>query len=109
MGGNRTDIVITLATKLTPAPTVQVREVDGEIVVLDTAQNRFAGLNQVGARIWGLLAEGKVLSDVVTDLSARYPAVPQETLEADILRLAGEFHERGWMCDATPSSASGRA
>ena len=37
---------------------VQWRAVEGEIVALDTRESQYLGVNESGADLWGMLAEG---------------------------------------------------
>ncbi len=82
--------MITLATRVRPAKNVLCRGVAGESVLLDAASGSYFGLDEVGARIWALLAAGEPLERIVTVLAGEYDA-PEERLRADLLALVEEL------------------
>src|SRR5262245_45288347 len=84
----------TLASVVAPNPEVAFRAVDGEMVLLDLETGTYFGLDQVGARVWTLLADGGRLGDVLSALHAEYE-VDAATLERDLLALVGELCARG--------------
>lgn len=72
---------------------VMARQVGDDIVILDLASGTYFGLDSVGARIWQLIGEGKMLADVCEVLLAEYE-VTREELERDLARLLDELHSR---------------
>ena len=70
------------------------REIDGEGVVLDLASGVYFGLNEAGARIWALLAQGKSREDIVATLLEEYE-VPPEQLGKDVDDLLQRLVEKG--------------
>ena len=66
------------------------RDLGGEAVLLDVASGSYFGLNEVGARVWRLITEGKTLPEVAAALAAEY-AVPGEQLQADLLALVEDL------------------
>lgn len=87
----------TLETYYVVSETIQVREVDDEIIVLDIEQNRFSGLDKVGAQIWNALSAGHKPAEALATLARRYPAVPRNILESDVVRLTENLCARGWI------------
>ena len=81
-------------SKVTIPTQVMARTVGDETVILDLASGTYFGLDPVGARIWALMGEGKMLSEICATMLEEYE-VEREQLEADVLRLADELAERG--------------
>ncbi len=51
-------------------------------ILLDARRGRYFGVDEVGASIWGMLAGGATLAQLVDGLEAEY-ASPREALEQD--------------------------
>jgi hypothetical protein len=68
------------------------RDLDGEAVILDLSAGRYFGLNEIGTRIWQLIAENGTLKTVFDVLCAEYDA-PPETIERDLLMLVSSLAE----------------
>lgn len=68
------------------------RDLSGEAVILDLNAGTYFGLNEVGTRIWQLIAEKGNLRAVFETLSAEYDAAP-EALERDLLALVSRLIE----------------
>lgn len=85
---------ISLDAKISPSPDVVGRVVGGELVLLDLESATYFGLNQVGSRVWTLVAELGSLRKVCEAMEREY-AVPREQLERDILSLARELRDKG--------------
>jgi hypothetical protein len=88
-----------LTDKLAIPAQVMARTVGDETVILDLASGTYFGLDPVGARIWALMGEGRVLADICATMLEEYE-VEREQLEADVLRLATELAERGLVVPA---------
>jgi len=73
---------------------VVFRELEGEIVILNLEKGEYFGVDDVGTRVWTLLAEGRSLREVADIMVSEYD-VPRETVAADLLRLAGELISHG--------------
>jgi hypothetical protein len=73
---------------------VMARELGGEIVILDLASGNYFGLDEVGARIWKLIGEGKTLGETLDILLAEYE-VERPQLEADLLGLVERLEAQG--------------
>jgi hypothetical protein len=70
------------------------QEVYGEMVLLDLKSEEYIGLNEVGARIWQLLQDGKDLKEISDILIDEYD-VSKEELDGDINRLVVELQDAG--------------
>jgi hypothetical protein len=68
------------------------RDLNGEAVILDLNAGTYFGLNEVGTRIWQLMAENGNLRAVFDALRTEYDATP-DTLERDLLALVSSFVE----------------
>ena len=80
--------------KYTVSPEVLFQEVSGEMVLLDLASESYFGLDEIGARIWGLLESGTSVGDTLDVLMDEYE-VERETLETDVGELLGKLVEAG--------------
>ena len=80
-------------TVLVRSPGLEVAELEGEMVVLDTAAGQYYGLNEVGARILAHLETPRRVSELIALLAEEYAADASQ-LEADVLEflehLAGQ-------------------
>jgi hypothetical protein len=56
----------------------------------------YFGLDPIGARIWQLMADGKPLAGICDAMQVEFE-VERDVLEGDILRLAGELLNQGWI------------
>lgn len=73
---------------------VLTRELDGELVILDLQSESYLGLDNVGTRIWQLLAAGQTIETTFEQLLEEYEVTP-ETLRKDLLELIEDLHQRG--------------
>ena len=71
----------------TMAASVFTREFDGELVVLDLAGGEYYGLNEVGAKIWQHLVEGKSVEQVAVEIASEFE-VDQAAALGEINRLS---------------------
>lgn len=65
-------------------------EVAGEAVILHLEDGVYFGLNEVGSRIWSLVAEPVRVDDVCGVIEHEYDVEP-ETCRRDVLRLLQEL------------------
>jgi coenzyme PQQ synthesis protein D (PqqD) len=73
---------------------VAYRELDGEGVILHLERGIYFGLNEVGARMWALIAEHGSLDTVLSALTAEYDA-PRAEIARDLLALAADLSAKG--------------
>jgi hypothetical protein len=73
---------------------VVTRNLAGEAVLLDLASGTYFGLDEVGTRIWQLLAEHVWVEAVVAALLDEYD-VEEARVRADLDRLIRELHGKG--------------
>jgi hypothetical protein len=86
--------MLTLDSILSVPPTVLCTSVDAEAVFLNTRTNQYYALEEVGARLWGLLIEGKRLRECHQMLLEEFEVDPAQ-LEGDMLELLTDLMENG--------------
>jgi Coenzyme PQQ synthesis protein D (PqqD) len=69
-------------------------DIGGEAAVLDFKRGTYYGLDEVGARIWNLIAEPTIVGEICDALVAEYEVEP-EVCERDVIALLGELAVRG--------------
>ena len=67
---------------------------DQDAVLLNTRTNQYYSLDEVGARLWSLLNEGKQLMESYQALLEEYDVEPAQ-LEQDLLELVSGLVENG--------------
>lgn len=68
--------------------------VEKDAVLLSTLTNKYYSLNEVGARFWNLLTEGKTLRQLHQVLLDEFE-VTSSQLEQDLLELLKQLRENG--------------
>lgn len=48
------------------------RDLDGEMIIMDTDSGSYSGLNETGARIWTLISESRSMARVMSLLQDEY-------------------------------------
>ena len=86
--------MLTLAAALRIPDNVLFTTVDDDAVLLNTRTNQYFALDEVGARAWNLLTEGKSLRAAYEILLDEYEVDPVP-LERDLLDLVGHLAENG--------------
>jgi hypothetical protein len=97
--------MLTLDSILRIPDSILFTPVDEEAVLLNTCTNRYFSLDDVGARVWSLLGEGKILREIHQTLLEEFD-VEAAQLERDLLELATQLLENGLV---EPSAGSGAA
>lgn len=64
--------------------------VDGELVMLDPGAGTYFGLDEIGQRIWDLIARPAAVSTVCAELMEHYE-VDEATCHSDVLALVAEM------------------
>jgi hypothetical protein len=70
------------------------QELQGEAVLLDLKTGVYFGLDRVGTRIWQLLGEHELLSDVVEVMLKEYD-VPEQRCTEDLVALVQRLSDNG--------------
>jgi len=97
---------LSLRDSLAIRPDVVFRQLDDEAVLLDLKSGKYFGLNEVGARVWQLVAETRALADILETLAAEYQE-ERSVLQRDLLEIAGELCARGLAELRTPEKGQG--
>jgi hypothetical protein len=79
-------------------------DMDGELVMMNIEQGRYFGLNQTGTRIWALLAEPVVISDLCYKLMAEFN-VDQKQCEQEVVAYLENLLTRGLLQVVTDGSS----
>lgn len=82
------------------SPDAVFRDLDGESVILDLASGTYYGLNEVGTRIWTLLADGRDEDAIAAALTAEYE-VGLEDARTHIATLIADLQSRGLIRERT--------
>ena len=81
---------ISLPKKVQISDNVLFQQISGECVLLNMESEQYFGLDEVGARIWELLAEEEDTQKVLEQLLAEYE-VDETTLKQDLSKLLSEL------------------
>jgi hypothetical protein len=76
--------------QIAPHPDVVFREVDGEVVLLNTSTGQYYSLDAVGSRVWSLLATGVSRKTLQETLLAEFDVVETQ-LQADVDALVEQL------------------
>lgn len=76
------------------ADRLEWREVEGEIVALDTAASEYLAVNRTGAVLWPLLAAGTTREALASALAGSFDVAP-EAAAGDVDRFLAELEARG--------------
>ncbi len=77
---------IALDAPCTPGPQVCIAERDGRAILMDLRSGSYFGLDDVGTRVWELLAKGRTPVEIFATVEAEYD-VPADRLRADATRF----------------------
>ena len=73
---------------------ILAQQVGDEFVILDASTAEYYRLNEIAAKVWDLLHEGKSLKTVLHSLLDEYD-VPEERLTNDLTSLFNDLQSRG--------------
>ena len=76
-------------------------EVDGELMAMSIDRGACYGLNQVGSRIWELLAEPRTIDELCAHLLDEYEVEP-DRCRRELLELVEELRSEGLATVRTP-------
>ena len=78
---------------------VMSRALGEDCVMLDLESGTYFGLDEVGARVWQLLGEGKSVTETCEILARDYDA-SREQIESDVHELVSELAANGLVVPA---------
>ena len=64
--------------------------VDKDIIILNMATSNYVALDEIGRRIWNLIEQPILVSDVCAQLAQEYAGDPQQ-ITADVLAFLSEL------------------
>ena len=82
--------MLTLETRIVVPKDVLFSKVDEEMVLLNLINGKYFSLDDVGTRMWILIAEHRQLKTVYRSLLKEYQVDPQQ-LERDLLALTDQL------------------
>jgi hypothetical protein len=85
---------ISLETRVVASKGQVSSELGGEVVILDLKAGVYHGLDGTGTRIWTLLQEPRLVSDIRDTIIQEYDVEP-ERCESDLLGLLDELAAKG--------------
>jgi hypothetical protein len=85
---------VSLDASLVVPDDVIFRELDGEAIILNLATGNYFGLDEVGTRMWTLIADSGTLRHTVDVMAGEYD-VDRAALEGDVLDLASGLLDKG--------------
>jgi hypothetical protein len=86
--------VIPVSATVAPAADVLTTEFGDEVVMLNLSDGVYYGLDEVGARVWAMLKQPVVVSEICSTLVREFDVEP-ERCERDLLDLLRELVSRG--------------
>ena len=91
--------------RISAAPDVLTQEVEGELVLLDLAGERYWALDDIGARCWQLLVLHGEREAVLTALLAEFE-IDEATLRSDVDALIEQLGSAGLIVVSAPGAAA---
>jgi hypothetical protein len=83
---------LSLDTVIARRPGPLTAPVDGELVLLETGQSMYFGLDRIGRRIWDLLEQPQSVAALCGTLEGEFEVEP-ETCRADVLAFVEEMEQ----------------
>jgi hypothetical protein len=93
--------------RLRCADAVHSRLFDEELVILDLAKGEYFALDDVGARLWCGLEEGRTVEEIAQEIVLEYD-VALDRCVADLMALSDDLVERGLMVPDEPAAVGNR-
>lgn len=87
-------ITLTPTARLQQNPDILASALGTETVMMSLSRNNYYGLDQVGSRIWELLAQPQTLLDLCTTLQQEF-AVDSETCQREVTHFVQELVAEG--------------
>lgn len=83
-----------LRRRPTRAATVIARDLGEELVLLDTRDEQYYSLDEIGAFIWQLIDGQRSIADLAVAVAAEYEA-PEPTIQQDTLEIVENLATEG--------------
>ncbi len=85
---------LTLDSVIVRVDDVSSAEVDGELLMMRLESDAYFGLDDIGARIWALLAQPVSIGALVAALVREYDVTPEQC-QRDVLRFLADLADKG--------------
>ena len=90
---------ITSHSKFSRPPGVLLREIDGELLLLNSSSDGYFGLNPTGAAMFQALVDGADVGQTVAAVGSEF-AAPEEKIDEDLRALITELVANGLLTEA---------
>ncbi len=91
---NKETLTLNLESVVCQAESPQTASLQDELVVLDSANNHYYGLEAVGSRVWTLLKSPTKLGELVDAICHEYEVAPQ-VFGKDCLEFIETLQDKG--------------
>ena len=82
----RKQIVVQKTSKVLAKPGHLATDLGNEMVIFNTQNEKYYGLNDVGTRVWALIQEPRTIDEIVGTIAKEYEVEP-ERFERDLTKL----------------------
>lgn len=82
------------ASTIVVSPSQVSTDLDGEVMILGMKAARYYSLDAVGCRIWSIIQQPTVVSDLCGRLQEEYAVTP-ERCQTEVLHLLSELAQEG--------------
>lgn len=89
-----------MASKYIRNTSLIASKIDDELVMMDTDQGNYFGLNPVGAHIWNLLETAHSEADILASVQAAFAAPEASILQKDVSSFIELMTQNGLVKDA---------
>ena len=79
-------------SRLTRNPELITADMDGDTVMMNIANGKYFGINEVGSRVWELLESPVSVADLCRHIAAEFE-VDDSRCRSDLLKLLAEMLE----------------
>mgnify|MGYP006187242461 CR=1 FL=1 len=87
--------MVTKDTRLIVAEDLSIADLAGEAVVLDAKSGQYYGLNELGARIFGLMDQPRRVGEIMEVIQDEYD-VDESQLKSDLTAVVQQARLRGF-------------
>lgn len=88
------DNIRNLKIKISQNKNIDIVDLDGEKVMMDLEKGQYLALNEIGTKIWDMIAEPIMIKDVILNLMSEYE-VDEEDCKEDIMEFIGRLNGAG--------------
>lgn len=74
---------------------ISARQLGGELMLYDTAQDKVHVLNETGVLVWELLDGNKALAEIEENMRQKFPDAPAETINKDLREIIAKLKQEG--------------